>query len=587
MYCRPGSLLAVNFMSVKRTVAQTIAGCLVRHGIRSVFSQSLPSAVALALEDLGVRQIAYRTENAGGAMADGLARLTGQAAVVMAQNGPAATLLVPSLAEALKASIPVIALVQEVNRPQADRNAFQEIDHFALFAGVAKWIRKLVEPSRTADYVDLAFANATGGRPGPVVLLLPADLLLETVPAESPRGASLGRFPLDRFVPSADKLDEAAGLLIKASRPLIIAGGGVHISGASKSLAELQDRAHLPVLTTVMGKGAVDENHPLSLGVAGYALGRFAPARHMRDLIQHAEVVLLVGTRTNQNGTDSWTAYPDKAKYIHIDVDATEIGRNYEALRLVGDARETLTALTPRLAGRRSPIPGLQEAVAAARIRHREDMQPLYGSNKTPIRPERLMVDIQSVLTEETVVVADASYSTLWIACYLRSLAAGMRFITPRGLAGLGWGLPLALGAKAARPQSPVLAVVGDGGFAHVWSELETSRRMHLPVVVIVLNNGVLAYQQDAEDVKFGRHTSACAFTPVDHALIAQACGCRGLRVDVLGDFLPALREALAAEETTVIDVVTDPEAYPPITFFEGTLEKVRAERAAADSRAL
>ncbi|MGD0026649.1 MAG: thiamine pyrophosphate-binding protein, partial [Xanthobacteraceae bacterium] len=324
-------------MSVKRTVAQTIAACLVRHGIRSVFSQSLPSAVALALEDLGVTQIAYRTENAGAAMADGFARVTGRAAVVTAQNGPAATLLVPGLAEALKASIPVIALVQEVNRPQADRNAFQEIDHFALFSGVAKWIRKPVEPSRVADYVDLAFATATGGRPGPVVLLLPADLLLEEVPAESSRGASLGAFPLDRFMPGADKLDEAADLLAKAKMPLVIAGGGVHLSGASRAVAELQEKARLPVLTTVMGKGAVDEGHPLSLGVAGYALGRLSPARHMRSLIQEADVILLVGTRTNQNGTDSWTAYPPKAKYIHIDVDASEIGRNYEALRLVGD----------------------------------------------------------------------------------------------------------------------------------------------------------------------------------------------------------------------------------------------------------
>ena len=567
-------------MSVKQTVAQTIAACLVRHGIRCVFSQSLPSAVALAVEDLGVKQIAYRTENAGAAMADGFARISGRATVVTAQNGPAATLLVPGLAEALKASIPVVALVQEVNRPQADRNAFQEIDHFALFSGVAKWIRKLVEPSRVADYVDLAFATATGGRPGPVVLLLPADLLLEEVPAQSPRAANLGTFPLDRFVPAAEKLDEAADVLAKAKAPLIVAGGGVHLSGAAAALAQLQDVAHLPVLTTVMGKGAVDESHPLSLGVAGYVLGRFSPTRHMRNLIAEADVILLVGTRTNQNGTDSWTAYPQRAKYIHIDVDSSEIGRNYEALRLLGDARETLTALSQRLAGRRAAMPEFERAVAAARKRHQDDMRPLFGSNQSPIRPERLMADIQSVLTKETLVVADASYATLWVACYLRSLIAGMRFITPRGLAGLGWGLPLALGAKAARPQQPVLTVVGDGGFAHVWSELETSRRMNLPVVVVVLNNGVLAYQKDAEDVKFGRHTTACVFAPVDHALIAQACGCRGVRVEAPGDFLPTLREALAADVTTVIDVVTDPEAYPPITFFEPKLEQVRASAA-------
>ena len=377
-------------MSIKRTVAQTIAACLVRHGVRSVFSQSLPSAVALALEDLGVTQIAYRTENAGAAMADGFARVMGRAAVVTAQNGPAATLLVPGLAEALKASIPVIALVQEVNRAQADRNAFQELDHFALFSGVVKSIRKLVEPSRAADYVDLAFATATSGRPGPVVLLLPADLLLEEVPAQSLRGANLGAFPLDQFLPGTAMLDEAAALLAKARNPLIIAGGGIHISGASRSLADLQEKACLPVLTTVMGKGAVDENHPLSLGVAGYALGRLSPARHMCSVIQNADVILLVGTRTNQNGTNSWAAYPEKAKYIHIDVDASEIGRNYEALRLVGDARETLTALTQRLTGRRPANSDLRRAVATARMRHQEDMQPLFWSKSISHTPRAL-----------------------------------------------------------------------------------------------------------------------------------------------------------------------------------------------------
>ncbi len=209
------------------------------------------------------------------------------------------------------------------------------------------------------------------------------------------------------------------------------------------------------------------------------------------------------------------------------------------------------------------------------------DIEPVLHSNQGPVRPERLMADLQTVLTPETIVVADASYSTLWVACYLQTLLPGMRFITPRGIAGLGWGLPMALGAKVARPGSPVVCLAGDGGFGHVWSELETCLRTQTPVTLIVLNNGVLAYQKDAEDVKFGRHTSACRFAPVDHAAIARACGCRGVRIENAGDFLPALKQAMASGETTLIDVDTDPEAYPPITFFEGTLERVRAERAA------
>lgn len=143
----------------------------------------------------------------------------------------------------------------------------------------------------------------------------------------------------------------------------------------------------------------------------------------------------------------------------------------------------------------------------------------------------------------------------------------------------------MAIGAKAARPSSPVLCVTGDGAFGHVWSELETARRTGLPVIVTVLNNGVLAFQKDAEDVKFGRHTGAVAFSPVDHAAIARACGCRGVRIEQPGDYLPALREALASGETTLFDIDTDPDAYPPITVFDGKLDAARAKQRAVGMR--
>ena len=566
----------------QETVAEAIARTLARHDVETVFAQSLPSAVVLAVEKLAIKVFAYRTENAGTAMADGFARVSNRVGVVMAQNGPAATLIVPGLAEALKSSIPVVALVQDVNRPQTDRNAFQELDHLALFQGCAKWVRRVTEPSRIVDYVDMAFTAAAGGRPGPAVLMLPADFLLEKAGPQPARTASLGHFPLDRPVADADRIAEAADLIAAARCPLVVAGGGVHLSGATEEVTRLMDACHLPTLTTMMGKGAVDERHPLALGVASYNIGPLSPARHLRPIIDRADVVLLIGTRTNQNGTDSWTLYPDGARYIHIDIDPSEIGRNYEALRLLGDARPTLAALGERLAGRRQPQPDLEAEIAAARRRHGEDMVAILRANTGPVRPERLMEDLSKVVTPETIVVADASYSTLWVACYLRTLTPGMRFLTPRGLAGLGWGLPMAIGAKVAEPDKAVLCVAGDGGFGHVWSELETARRMNAPVVLTVLNNGVLAYQRDAEDVKFGDYTSACHFTEVDHAAIARACGCRGVRVERADDYLPALKEALRSNEMTLIDVVTDPEAYPPITFFEGTLERVRGERESA-----
>jgi acetolactate synthase-1/2/3 large subunit len=562
----------------KQTVAEIIVDALIRHGVEVMFSQSLPSAVLIAAEQKGLTQFMYRTENAGTVMADGYARISGKVGVVSAQNGPAATLLVPGLAEALKVSVPIVALVQDVVRAQADRNAFQEFDHIALFQSCTKWVRRVTEASRVVDYIDMAFANAASGRPGPVALILPADLLLEEITPPHQRTSNLGHFPLDRTVADPARIDEAAELLASADTPLLLAGGGVHLSGASDAVAAIQRDIHIPVMTTVMGKGVVDENHPLSIGVTGYAMGRLSPTRYMRPIIEQADVILMVGTRTNQNGTDSWALYPENARYIHIDVDGAEIGRNYEALRLNGDAKLTLEAIYEKLKGRRDPAPEIEQSILGARQKHAADIAELEQSDNSPIRPERMAADIRQVLSPDMTVVADASYATLWVACYLPALRDGMRFITPRGLAGLGWGLPLAIGAKVACPDSPVLCMVGDGGFAHVWSELETAARRKTPIVLIVLNNSCLGYQKDAEDVKFGSHTTACYFTPVDHAAIARASGCRGVRIEKASDYLPALREALERDETTVLDVITDPEAYPPVTFFDG-LDDIRKAR--------
>lgn len=554
--------------------AHVMAQALKRHGVEVIFGQSIPAALFLAAPHYGIRQIGYRTENAGSVMADAYARISHKVAVVTAQNGPAATLLVPGLAEAYKASIPIVAIVQDVARPFADKNAFQELDHLDLFKGVAKWIKRVADVNRIDDYVDMAFTAAASGRPGPAVLIAPIDMFVET--AESPndsRMASLGSFPLDRSGPDPDRVAEAAKLLASAQRPLIIAGGGVHVSDAADELAALQERFSIPVATTVMGKGAVDEGHPLSVGIVGYFMATRSRTKHLRELVTEADVIMLIGNRTNQNGTDSWSLFPKDAKYIHLDIDGQEIGRNYEALRLVGDAKLGIKALSVALEGedgakRRAARPALEKMISEGLAKGRQDAEAVETSDASPIRPERLMRDLDSLLTPDHIVVSDASYSSIWVGNHLKSRKAGMRFLTPRGLAGLGWGLPYALGAKCARPDAPIFALVGDGGFAHVWSELETARRMGLNVVVAVLNNSILGYEKHAEKVIFNEYSDACDFTPVDHAAIARGAGCEGVRIEKAQDFLPALKAAFAANTTTVLDLITDERAYPPITMF-------------------
>ncbi len=562
-------------MTTNQNVALRLAEAFARHGVTVTFGQSLPSAFHLAAPHVGIKQAAYRQENAGGAMADGYARISGRVGVVTAQNGPAATLLVAPLAEALKASIPIVALVQEVTRSTTDRNAFQELDHLNMFAPVAKWVRRIDRADRLEDYVDMAFTAAASGRPGPAVILVPADLLVENAPPPSPRSARLGLYPLDRMLADPASIAQAADMLAAARYPVIVAGGGVHLSAAHDELAALQQDAHLPVGTTTMGKGVVDEAHPLTMGVVGYVMGRGARTFGMRFMLDRADVVLLVGNRTNQNGTDSWKLFAPGTKFIHLDADPMEVGRNYEAHRLVGDAKLTLAALRDALvsrdlAARKAARPALEAEIAAAVSDWQGIVANVRARDGGPVRPERVMAELDRRMSAEDIAVADASYSSIWIVGGLTARKAGQRFLTPRGIAGLGWGLPMAIGAQFAAPNRRVFCLCGDGGFAHSWAELETLRRLNLPITVMVLNNGILGYQKHAEDVIFGEHTDAVDFAAVDHAAIARACGVFGVRIERGQDVGPALDAAFASGKPALLDIVTDPDAKPPISFYAG-----------------
>jgi acetolactate synthase I/II/III large subunit len=560
-----------------RTVAEQFTAALKRHGVKLLIGQSAPARLFFLAPEHGIRVVGMRTEKAGAMIADGFARISRTIPVVASIAGPGAALLVPGLGEAYKASVPVLAIVQDVPRSQTDKNPAQEFDHFDLFRPCAKMVKRIERADRVEDYLDMAFAVAASGRPGPVVLLVPPDLLEDAATAADRRTASMGTYPIDRTLADPAKIAEAAALLAKAEAPVVVAGGGVHISDAAQELAKLQDAAALPVATSMMGKGAVDETHPLSLGVVGYFMGRRAASRAYKTLLKRADVVLLIGNRTNQNGTDSWTLFSPDARFIHIDVDSLEVGRNYEALRLVGDAKLTIAALTAELAKRdlskrKSARAALEREIADGRTLHAKEAASVLGSSQKPIRPERVMAELAKVMTPETIVVGDASYATIWVANYLRATKPGARFITPRGLAGIGWGFPLAIGAKLAAPDRPVIYLGGDGAFAHAWAELETARRHKLKLLAIILNNEVLGYEQDYEDAFFGQHSEVCHFTSVDHAAIARACGWTGVRVEDPGALAGALHTALAAPGPTLFDVISDPKAYPPISSFDGRL---------------
>ena len=563
--------------------AHAIVDVLVAAGVTEIYGQSCPTALFLAAEKAGIRQIGYRTENAGIAMADGAARQSRKVSVITAQNGPAAALLVAGLAEAIKASVPILAIVQEVPRATADKNAFQEFDHEKLFLGCAKWVKRINLASRAGEYVERAIQIATSGRPGPVVLLIAPDILTE---ASAPflvhtynYSNAFGAYPADRFLAPASLIDKLAIMIANARQPLVVAGGGVHHSDGAQALATLQATAGIPVATTNMGKGLLDETHPLSIGVIGNSMGTRAPAKFFKEYIDRADLIILIGTRTNENGTAGWTLFPQSAKFAQIDIDPEELGRNYPALRLLGDARETIKALTTSLT-RYCQAQALdltertlqisrfvQRARASHETERRADLHTLSGL----LHPEQV-VRMLGAIQEPITWVADASYSSIWLVQYIQSLTPGMRVLTPRGLAGLGWGFPMALGAKLAAPEKRVICLTGDGGFAHCWAEMETAKRHRIGLTLIVLNNGVLGFQINAEQSRFGTHTSVCHLEPIDHVAIARACGCAGVKVSTLDELQAAIAESSRPEHARspfLIEVQTDPEAFPPLTAFE------------------
>lgn len=567
-----------------RSVADDIASVLHDAGIREIFGQSCPSALMLATERIGIRQIGYRTENSGAAMADAFARVSGRIACIGAQNGPAATLLVPGMAEAYKASIPMLALVQDVHRRQVDKNAFQEFDHQALFSSCSVWFQRLTEPSRAGEFVRKAIIAATSGRPGPAVLMLPIDILNQPS-AELGSGRAeplaLGRFPLVRTRPADCDLDTALDLLLGAERPLIVAGGGVHSSDAHAALARVRDTLAVPIATTNMGKGAIDETHPLAVGVVGSTMGTRSPAKHMRDYIRNADVVFLAGNRANENGTGAWKLFPENAAFIHADIDPYETQRNYRSLPLVGDLRETLEALlgrfekraaaaAPRIAERARRVSAELEPLRQKAV---QELTPYLRPGQAKLRPERLVREIERHAPEDSIFVADASYSTLWFTQFLTCRKPGRRYLSPRGLAGLGWGYPMALGAQLASPSQTVVALVGDGGFAHCWAELECAIRHGIGAKVIVLNNAVLGFQRNAELGFYQSYTPVCDMLRVDHTLVAKAVGCAAFSAADDADLEEALAAAFSNSAPCLVDVTVDPEAFPPITAFEGQLQ--------------
>jgi acetolactate synthase-1/2/3 large subunit len=558
-----------------------LAGLLAEHGVRHVFG--VPGGQTLALYDgildygPGMRHVPVRDERSAAYAADAYARVTGQAGVCDATVGPGAAKLPSGLAEALGASVPVVALVSELPAgltPHRYRSAVsQALDQAALLAPVTKWQATVPDAATMPALVRQAFREATAGRPGPVVLFLPQDVLDGPAADDmavrwQPGSQRFGRFPAFRPVPAPEDVSAAAGVLWHARRPFILAGGGVLHSGAGPGLTALAERLSAAVGTTLSGKGSIAEDHPLSVGVTG-TMGTAAAASALAE----ADVVLLAGAKASGGATFNWTLPRPDQMVVQLDLDPAELGRAFGwAIPVLADARQGLQALLtaldsaapdsaapdsaveqpePDRAPWRARLAGLTAAWRAGRDAER-------ASDAIPIAPQRVLAEIEAVLGEDDTLICDASLASGWGGVYLEQRRAGRRVLTPRGQAGLGYALPAAIGVGHARPGHRAVVLTGDGALGYAVGELATMVEQGLPVTVVVLNNRSWGWIRWYRRITFGRAWEDEDFGDVAFADVARGFGLAAQRVTDPGRLGGALRAALDAPGPALVDAVTE-----------------------------
>ena len=544
------------------TIGERLAQVIANGGTRAMFG--VPGLQTLSMygaaDGAGLQHVLMRDERAAACAADAYARLSGSVGVCDATVGPGATNIVSGIAEAYAASIPVLAVIADVRSDLVHlrRRAVvsQAVDQAALFRPITKWFGRIDRPETFEAMLDQALRIATTGRPGPVILELPEDVFTAPTTADGVArtfGPQAFRYPRQRSAPSPTDIEEAVSLISAAQRPLLLCGGGVAFSDASSAISTLAETHQIPVITTVSGKGTLDENSSLSGGVTG-AFGTALA----NSALAAADVVIAVGCKFGQFTTHYWRLPRADQTVIHIDIDGEEIGRAIAVrLGIVADAQEAAIALTEALAGSRYAGTNWLSDLAT------DDADPTGPTDG--VSPRILSRLLSDALRDEDVLVCDASLASGWGASgVLRRRARS--FIAPRGLAGIGWSGGAAIGARyAVESDRRVVVLAGDGGWGYSLSEVETAARMNLNLTYVILNNSALGWIRHSEDRLHYQPKSS--FADVDFASVARGMSAHGTRVTNLEQVSDALHAALNDDAPHVLDVVTTRDETPVRSF--------------------
>jgi acetolactate synthase I/II/III large subunit len=566
-------------MGEQLTGSQILCRALLEEGVELLWGYPggaiMPFYHALP-EYPGLRHVLVRHEQAAAHAADGYARATGQPGVCVATSGPGATNLVTGIATAHMDSTPLVAITGQVPRAMIGRDAFQETDIIGITQPITKHSRLVEDAEELADAVHEVFAVAREGRPGPVLLDVPKDVQNQKVEWEGQRAdgrtarRSAGTVGAEVPVSSALALVEAARLIGRAERPLIMAGHGVILSDAYGELRELAERTGIPVITTLLGISAFPESHPLHLGMPG-----MHGEVHVNRAIQQADLIIGIGLRFDDRVTGNLAAFARGAKVIHIELDGSEIGKNVPvAVGLVGDARAMLRALLEGVEPRHCN--GWRAEIESF-------VRPRFESFKGGLSPEGILGSLEACTAGRCTIVSDVGQHQMWVAKLFRYQRPNTH-ITSGGLGTMGFAVPAAMGVVLARPGEPVWAISGDGGFQMNMQEIATMVQERIPVKMAIFNNGYLGMVRQWQQFFHGRRYSATPIWSPDYVALAQAYGIPGYRVERAEQVDGVVRAALAHDGPALVEFLIEQEAnvFPMIPPGASLSEPIESEAVTA-----
>ena len=565
--------------------AQILCRVLVEEGVDTIWGYPGGAIMPFyhALPDVPeIRHILVRHEQAAAHAADGYARASGRIGVCVATSGPGATNLVTGLATAQMDSSPVVAITGQVPRAMLGRDAFQETDVVGITLPITKHSCLVADVTELADRMREAIAIAREGRPGPVVIDVPKDVQNQkTEYRESPLtpGASPGRRDASQLTPGAspgsssatldERIHEAARLIAAAERPLLMVGHGVVLSGAYDAVRQLAEKTGMPVITTLLGISALPASHPLNLGMPG-----MHGEVHVNRAIQRADVIVAIGLRFDDRVTGNTKGFAPRARIVHVDLDASEIGKNVPvALALVGDARGVTERLVAAIAPR-----GCRAWLAEIRGWTR----PPADSYRGDLSPDAIVAGIHAAAHDRCTIVTDVGQHQMWVA-KLYPYGRPNTHITSGGLGTMGFAVPAAMGVKLARPREDVWAISGDGGFQMNMQEIATMVQERIPVKLAVFNNGYLGMVRQWQQFFHGKRYSSTPIWSPDYVKLAAAYGIPGWRVARASELEPVLARASVAEGPVLVEFVIEQEAnvFPMIPPGATLSEPIEAEPAA------